>query len=183
MIDPGDTSKTEQLSLLLDQAIGRKNHLLVQDLLEQGADPNKGHPFNNEHIKPLHKAAMGGDFLLVKVLLLAGANPLALSVNGSDALRSWLKGAMDSHDPVNIETGALLISAGCSMDVPAKDQPNREHVMAVPGAFVNTKDWAASNGLEQLLEQACGLVKSRQAYGAIEEATPKANAESVRRSL
>ena len=183
MSHQGAAANTESLALLLDQAIAKKNHLLVRELLEQGADPNGGHPFNNQNVKPLHKAAMEDDPLLVEALLSAGANPLAFSANGSDALRYWLSSAMYSDTQANIETGALLIGAGCNMEVAAINQPGREQVMAVPGAFMNTKDWAASNGLEHLLLQACGLAKSRQAYGALAQTTPHIHTEKVRRSL
>jgi uncharacterized protein len=62
-----------------------KDSLIAQKLLAAGADPNaRGE--EGSSITPLHVAALGGNSELVKVLIDAGANPLAKTAYGETAL-------------------------------------------------------------------------------------------------
>jgi len=60
-------------------AVKHKNILLIQEMIKQGIDLNKGY---NEGFTPLHEAAIQGDVRILPILLNAGAKPQAQDKDG-----------------------------------------------------------------------------------------------------
>jgi ankyrin repeat protein len=70
LVDARGTNGNDLLGLAAGLACGKRDHLLVRELLARGADPSAG---NDRGWTPLHQAGYGNDVVLAGLLLDAGA--------------------------------------------------------------------------------------------------------------